>query len=407
MKMSTLEDRLGPAEQKRREELLAQARALAPRLRQRAAWTDETGSVHPDTVRELNEGTLYRILQPRRFGGYELDLVTLVDVTAELARGCASTAWVWGNLAAHHWWVGVFDPRAQDEIWRDSNDVLVASSGVAARSRATAVPGGFRLSGQWSYSSGVELSGWNMLAVRVFPSADQEQEPPKLWFFLLPEDDYRIVRNWDVSGLRGTGSHDILVEDAFVPAHRAVPQAKLRGGDTPGSAANPGRLFRLPLIATGPLALSGVALGLAEETLALAETFVRSQQSFSGGVPLATLPPVQAKLARAAALIESGRLLMRSAAAAAWKDAGAPEAPPVLRRLGYRSHTAHAVGHCHQAINLAVDVLGARALARSEPIERILRDIQAVASSLVFNTDFIDPLYAQASLGLLADHPSI
>lgn len=403
--MSTFEDRGSPAEQALREELLSQARALAPRLRERAAWTDETASIHPDTVRELNAGTLYRILQPRRFGGYELDLVTLVDVTAELARGCASTAWVWGNLAAHHWWVGVFDPRVQDEIWRDSNDVLVASSGVAARSRATAVAGGFRLSGRWSYSSGVELSRWNMLAVRVFPS--EEQEPPKLWFFLLPESDYRIERNWDVSGLRGTGSHDIVVEDAFVPAHRAVAQAALRGGDTPGSVANEGRLFRLPLIATGPLALSGVALGLAQETLALAEAFVRDQHSLSGGVGLATLPPVQAKLARAAALIESGRLLMRSAAEAAWRDAGDPTPPPVLRRLGYRSHTAHAVAFCHQAITLAVEVLGARALARGAPIERIQRDIQAMASSLVFNTDFIDPLYAQASLGLLTDHPSI
>src|SRR5215813_12982402 len=145
------------------------AKALIPQLRDRAARTEELRRLPPETERDLHEAGLFRIVQPKRVGGSELDYVALVDCADILARADASVAWNLGNLASHHWMLGMFDKRAQDLVWDRDPNVLIASSFIFPAGRARKVEGGYRLRGSWPFASGVASCDWNMLASVVAP----------------------------------------------------------------------------------------------------------------------------------------------------------------------------------------------------------------------------------------------
>ncbi len=150
--------------------MIARARALVPRLRERAPKTEELRRLPPETERDLHEAGLFRIVQPKRVGGAELDYVALVDCADVLAQGDASVAWNFANLASHHWMLGMFDRRAQDLVWDKDPDALIASSFIFPSGRARKVDGGYRLRGHWPFSSGVSSSDWNMLAASSRPT---------------------------------------------------------------------------------------------------------------------------------------------------------------------------------------------------------------------------------------------
>ena len=230
--------------------MVSRARALIPRLRDRAARTEELRRLPAETVRELHESGLFRIVQPRRVGGSELDYVALIDCADAIGQADASAAWNFANLASHHWMLAMFDKRAQDAVWGKDPDALIASSFIFPAGRAKKVDGGYLLRGSWPFSSGVDASEWNMLASVV--SSDDEADGIEYRIFLLKKSDYRVNDTWDATGLRGTGSNDVEVDDAFVAEPMTVAVSDLAGGPTPGSAVNPNALYTLPVFSLFP-----------------------------------------------------------------------------------------------------------------------------------------------------------
>src|SRR5438552_7036610 len=196
------------------DERLARAEALLPALRERAPRAEQLRRLPDETIADLHASGLFRMLQPARVGGSELPYRALFELTAVIGRGCGSTAWVLANLAAHHWLLGMWHPEAQDEIWGESPDSLIASALIFARGRARKVPGGYRLSGRWPFSSGIDPATWNMFGAVV---SDEEtgQSEPRL--FLVPARDYTIIDTWHVIGLAVTGSNALEVPDLSVP----------------------------------------------------------------------------------------------------------------------------------------------------------------------------------------------
>src|ERR1041384_118568 len=168
--------------------MVARAKALIPKLRERATRTEELRRLPPETERDLHEAGLFRIIQPKRVGGSEFDYVSLVDCADLLAKGDASVAWNFANLASHHWMLGFFDKRAQDLVWGKDPDTLIASSFIFPAGRARKVEGGYRLRGSWPFSSGVASCEWNMLASVV--SSDDEADGIEYRSFLVPKNDY-------------------------------------------------------------------------------------------------------------------------------------------------------------------------------------------------------------------------
>jgi len=381
--------------------MIARAKALIPQLRDRAARTEELRRLPPETERDLHDTGLFRIVQPKRVGGSEFDYVALVDCADALGQADASVAWNFANLASHHWMLGMFDKRAQDLVWNNA-DALIASSFIFPAGRARKVDGGYVLRGSWPFSSGVDSSEWNMLASVV--SSDDEADGIEYRIFLLNKSDYKIKDTWNATGLRGTGSNDVEVNDAFVAEPMTLAVSDLAGGPTPGSAVNPNALYELPVFSLFPYVLSGVALGNAQACLDDYVEVARHRASTYNRAKLADLQSTQIKIAEASAKIDAARLVMRSTCIGAMADARHGHVPDTAAKTRLRRDGAYSVNLCTEAVSLLFSASGARGLFTIGPLQRQFRDAHAINSHLAFNFDAAGTNYGRVALGLPSEN---
>jgi 3-hydroxy-9,10-secoandrosta-1,3,5(10)-triene-9,17-dione monooxygenase len=379
------------------------AEALLPKLGERAARCEELRRLPDETLREFHETKLFRIHQPKRVGGEELEFAAVVTFGALLARACASTAWNWVNFAAHHMMLGMFPPQAQDEIWGASRDALIASSFVFPAGRARKVKGGYVLSGRWPFSSGVDPSEWNMLAglARL-----DDHLPPEQRIFLLKRSQYEVIDTWFAGGLRGTGSKDVEATEQFVPEHMTLAVADTKGGPTPGSAVNPGPLYQLPVFALFPYMLSGVALGIAE---GLIEEFLTrtNQTGRMTGARIAEIQSTHIRLGEATAYARASRLVQLSNCQEAEGLIASGRVPEGRVKARYRLEGAYAVDWAVRAVDIMFGLYGASGLYESGHAPRAFRDAHAVKQHFSFNTDIAGTTYGRVALGLASDNPTL
>jgi 3-hydroxy-9,10-secoandrosta-1,3,5(10)-triene-9,17-dione monooxygenase len=328
----------------------------------------------------------------------ELDFVAVVDIPAELARGCPSTAWNVGNLACHHWILGYYDPETQREVWDASPDALIASSIALAAGRALKVEGGFIINGRWPFSSGVDNSQWNMLAVTVY--GDDGKAPIDWRLCLVPKSDYKIIDTWYAMGMVATGSKDVAVTELFVPERRALPLQRCRGGlEHPGGALNSGPLFRIPIVAASSHPLAPAAIGAAEGAY---ELFLQAMAKRAGtytGARIADFQAVQIKVARARCLIDSARYFLRLSAIELQASAERSETPDIQTKLRFRAQSAFAVNQAREAVETLWSCYGAQGLYTRDPFQRHLRDVWAINQHFSFNFDIAGAAYGLSALG--------
>ena len=379
-------------------EAMRRAREIVPVLRERAAKAEDARMLIRDNEQLLHESGLLRFHQPKAFGGMELDFVAVVDIPAELARGCPSTAWNVGNLGCHHWILGYYEPETQREVWDANPDALIASSIALAAGRARKAEGGFIVNGRWPFSSAVDNSDWNMLAVTVF---DDDGKTPLDWrLCLVPKSDYQIIDTWYAMGMAATGSKDVAVTELFVPERRALALQRCRGGrEHPGAALNPGPLFRIPIVAASSHPLAPAAVGAAEGAYELfAETMTRRTGTYTGA-RVADFQAVQIKVARARCLIDSARSFLRQSAIAFQECAEHDRAPDLETKLRFRAHSAFAVSQAREAVETLWSCYGAQGLYLSDPLQRHLRDVLAISQHFSFNFDIAGAAYGVNALG--------
>jgi 3-hydroxy-9,10-secoandrosta-1,3,5(10)-triene-9,17-dione monooxygenase len=382
--------------------MVERATALIPSLRDRASKTEELRRLPPETERDLHDAGLFRILQPRRVGGAELDYVALVDCADALGQADASVAWNFANLSSHHWMLGMFDPHAQSTVWNKDANALIASSFIFPAGRAKKVDGGYVLNGHWPFSSGVESCDWNMLAGVV--SSDDEADGIEYRIFLLNRSQYRINDTWNATGLCGTGSNDVRVTDSFVAESMTVAVSDLGGGPTPGSSVNPNVLYALPVFSLFPYVLSGVGLGNAQACLNDYVEFARHRASSYNRAKLSDMQTTQIKIAEASAKIEAARLVMRTNCIDAMADARRGHVPDLAGKTRLRRDGAFSVNLCTEAVSLLFAAAGARSLFTSGTLQRQFRDAHAVNSHLAFNFDAAGTNYGRVALGLPSEN---
>jgi 3-hydroxy-9,10-secoandrosta-1,3,5(10)-triene-9,17-dione monooxygenase len=380
------------------DEAMQRARDIVPILRERAPKGEDARMLIRENEQLLHESGLFRFHQPKAFGGMELDFVAVVDIPAELARGCPSTAWSVGNVACHHWILGYYDPETQHEVWDATPDALIASSIALAAGRARKADGGFIVNGRWPFSSAVDNSDWNMLAVSVY---DDDGTTPIDWrLCLVPKSDYEIIDTWYAMGMAATGSKDVAVSELFVPERRALPLTRCRGGrEHPGAALNPGPLFRIPIVAASSHPLAPAALGAAEGAYELfLETMTKRAGTYTGA-RVADFQAVQIKVARARCLIDSARDLLRQSAIAFQAAAERNEVPDLETKLRFRAHSAFAVSQAREAVETLWSCYGAQGLYTRDPLQRYLRDVLAINQHFSFNFDIAGAAYGLRALG--------
>ena len=386
------------------EEAMRRARDIVPTLRSRAQKCEDARVLLPENEKLLHDTGLFRFHQPQRFGGMELPFVAVVDIVAELARGCPSTAWNVGNLGCHHWIVAYYDPETQHEVWDENPDVLIASSIALAAGRGRKVDGGFVVSGRWPFSSGVDNSRWNMLAVTVYEDAAAVD-----WrLCLVPKTDYQIIDTWYAMGMVGTGSKDIEVKEVFVPERRALALARCRGGlEHPGASLNTGPLFRIPIVASAGHPLSATALGAAEGAFDAVLNSFKTRVGTYTGAKVADFQAVQIKLAEARCLIDSATALMRDSALGFDAFAERSEVPDLATKLRWRAQNAFAVRQARQAVETLWSCYGANAIYTRDPLQRYLRDLQAMGQHFSFNFDIAGAAYGSLALGGKYSNPTM
>ncbi|HEY5081408.1 MAG TPA: hypothetical protein VII91_05710 [Bauldia sp.] len=222
---------------------------------------------------------LFQLLRPRSSGGPEVPVDTVLDIAMELARGDGSVAWVWTVMTTHDFLVAHFPAKARAEFWTDTT--LSAASFTPA-GKVTPANGGVPLSGRWSFCSGVDNADWMLLQAMFGPPGAAH---PDVRMLMVPIGDCRIVDDWDVVGLRGTGSNSVIVDNAFVPEHCILKFEDLMAGKTPGSGDHASPAYRTPLWAIFPFSIAAVAPGIARGAF---EAFVAEKKATNA---LATLSP--------------------------------------------------------------------------------------------------------------------
>src|ERR671925_480673 len=282
-----------------REELRRRASELVPVLKERAARTEHLRQIPPETVRDLVSSGLIRIGNPPRYGGLGIEYDAAFEVGWELGRACGSTAWCYSLWTAHNWWIGHFPEQAQEEFFARGPDTLASSGLNPGGAKAVPVAGGLRVSGRWGFSSGCDAASWAILAV---PSPNGP-----IWA-LMPRPDYDILDTWFTSGMRGTGSKDIVVREAFVPQHRIMDPSRAGDGEWTGWELHKRLSYRLPLRCMTGWDLLAPLIGIAQGAV---DEFTVCLRGTSGLGRTAESALVQVRLAEASVEVDAARELHR------------------------------------------------------------------------------------------------
>ncbi len=322
----------------------------------------------------------------------------VIELGAALASGCASTSWVYNNLVSHNWMLGYWPPQAQDDVWAGDHDALIGSGLVMAEGEVRAVEGGWRIKGRWPFSSGVDPVQWLMLGGRVGGAGEMH-------LFLVPRADYQVIDTWHVMGLAGTGSKDVVVADAFVPAHRGVAMSVGDGGPHPGSAVNPEPVYRLPWYPVFSFVNAGTPLGIAQGAVRDFRAEARRRAATYSGKALADLATLQLRLAEAATLVDAAETVMLKDCDEAMALVEAHHVPELLDRARWRRDGAYAAQMCARAVDIVFAGAGGGAIHEAHPLQRALRDVHAANGHIGVSWELNGGIYGRVALGLAPEFP--
>jgi len=377
-----------------RADLVRRVEELAPQVRKHIAWSQEHRRPHDDVIEALAEAGIFRMRTPVRYGGYESDTRTLVEVGAALGRIDGSTAWLASVYWIPTWMAGLFPDEVQDEVFA-TPDVRICGT-LSPGGMAAPADGGMVVNGRWSFITGAPSSHWQVIiAIAGAPEA------PQPVMALVPTSDLAIEDDWYTSGLRGTESVTTVAENVFVPAARIVPLGTILQGRSASPDASGATMYRSPLLPVASASSVGTALGLAR---AAQDTFLErlpdrkiTYTSYAGqrDAPLTHLQVAEAALAADEAEFHAHRLATlvdtKTADGSAWS---------LLERVQARADLGAVCRLARAAVDVLATASGGSSVYRHVPIQLIARDIHAVNLHALMHPDTNQELYGRVLCGL-------
>ncbi|MCG8672318.1 MAG: flavin-dependent monooxygenase [Pseudomonadales bacterium] len=379
------------------EELVQRAIDMIPFLKEQAAKAEEDRKIPEETIAKMQEAGFFRVLQPKRWGGYEMDPQVFYKVQMAIAEGCMSTAWIYGVIAVHNWQIALFDLKAQEDIWKDDTSILIASSYMPV-GKVEPVEGGFKFSGRWAFSSGCDHCEWIFLGGIVPPT--EENPAPDYRTFLLPKSDYEIVDTWHTFGLKGTGSKDIVVKDVFVPEYRTHRSIDGFQGTNPGIDSKSIPLYKLPFGQIFPRAVSTSSIGALQGAINFYKEVAAVRVGTNTGSKTAEDPHAQMAVSNAQILVDRLKMKLLANFDHLMENARNGEETDINTRIQYRYEAANVPEECLQAVLELQKMLGGRAIFTSSTLQRFVLDILAGRAHVANNPYQFGKNFGAVQLGL-------
>ena len=381
------------------------AEALLPLLRRHDADSERARSVHPEIVAAMKQAGLFRILQPSRLGGAELDLRSMHRVVRTLATASPSASWILMVLLAHSWILGMFDEQVQDEIAAEDPDTIIAGS-LAPTGRAVPAPGGWRVTGRCPFASGVDHATWNLMGFRLDPDAlAADPTLPPAIHVLSPLRDHAVHDNWHTMGLRGTGSKELVLDNVFIPAHRSMPTPALYGSEGVWGGRHPSWLHRMPVRPGLAYHVSAPVLGLAKHFLSDFVTITRVRDDKYTGTRKADAPGLQLRVAESSLDIKAAELLLDRVADDFDTLARERRLPSTEEFVDLRYSIAYAVERCRVAVERLFAAAGANATYDASRLQDLFRDLTVACHHGTVDYDVNAEQYGRVQLGLPPTRP--
>jgi len=357
-----------------------------------------------DTASDLKASGIARILQPAWYGGCEASFAGMVDILRAIGRGCGSTAWCLAQYIGHNFMVSQWAPPAQEAVWRDATDNLISGILIPLLGRATKVAGGYNLTGQWPFVSGVNNCDWCILSGMV---TNADGGVPEERYFLVPRKQFTILSTWDAVGLHGSGSDDVKVAELFIPEHMTLPIDYLKGGETPGNRLHPAPLYRSPSYMWFGILLTSASLGMAEGMLADYLDEAKKRVALMSGQETRSSMSQQIKVAEAVASLDAARAVLYTMCDQIMALLEAGKLPTDEQRTRYRCVAAYAGKLVFTAANAIWDAEGARGVYMKNHIAREYRNLCTATRHFTHNWDVNATSHGRVKLGLSLDNPSL
>lgn len=371
----------------------------AEEIRALGPANESLGRLDDQTAKVLRETGAIRMLQPKKYGGLELHPREFAETVMEIAACDGSTGWVTGVVGVHPWEMAMADPRVQEEIWGEDPDTWIASP-YAPMGLLRPVDGGYVFNGHWQFSSGTDHCDWIFLGAFLADEKGERLNPPRSMHVILPRADYEIVDDsWDVVGLRGTGSKDVVVEDAFVPAHRVVDYAKVVDGSLAAEAGLTNPMYRLPFSAAFPLGITASVIGICEGALAHHLAYQRDRVQITG-TAVRDDPYVLYAVSEAAAEIAASRAALLDNISSLYDTVAAGGRVDFDRRAVGRRTQARAAWRAVRAVDEIVARSGGNAMRMSNPIQRFWRDAHTGLAHAIHVTGAVFHVAALTQIGV-------
>lgn len=380
--------------------LMARAAALGPVLRERALACERLRRVPDETIADFAAAGFFDVLKPRRYGGAELDPLVFLALCGEIGRHCGSSAWVLAIVGVHNWRLALFPDRATAEVWTapaERSPFIAASTPPAGT--VTRVEGGWRISGRWPFSSGIDHCGWAFLAVKV--PAGSAGRATFQYLFLVPRSDFEVEDTWHSAGLKGSGTNTIVVRDAFVPSHRASSEADTAWLRPDAASGNAGPLYRYPWGLMLAWAIAAPAIGMAAAALEHYVAFVRGRLA-AAGADAAGNPHAHLLIARATTTLDWVRTRQRQNFEALARAIAAGDKPPIELRARCRWEASWAVERCAELVRSVFEAMGAGVVFEQHPVQRLFRDIHVLKAHRINDAEGTGENFG----GLLAGLPN-
>jgi len=354
-------------------EVIDRIKDLLPGFAERAQETEDLRKVHPQNIAELDAAGFFKLCQPAQWGGYEADMEVFYTAVRDIATACPSTGWCASILGIHNWHLALFPQQAQEDVWGEDPTVRISSS-YAPMGAARKTADGLVLNGKWSWSSGCDHADWVFVGG---PVLDENDKMVDFCAFLVEGHQYRIDDVWHVAGLKGTGSNDIIVEDALIPEHRALSYGAMAAVKSPGLEQNTSPIYKMPWGTIHPTTISTPIVGMAFGCYEVHREHQRERVRAAFGTKVKDDPFAKVRLAEAAGDIDAAWMQLMGNVREELDLIKAGGYPDMTLRARARRDQVRATQRSIDAIGLLFQNSGARALEDTSPIQRFWRDANA------------------------------